>query len=374
MSKIESADFYDVETLRVACKGADKVRISYYEHLLNYEDRSFLLQNATKYYRVVSFARVTTKDDRLNPDGEESKGDDFVIKNDVVNLKNYPIAWVLNDQVPQCMRCHASFGAQTWRHHCRLCGFLVCNLCSRHNVQIYIKVTPSENTSTNSLKGIKDGKRLLESPHSRVCMYCFTHQVPTNPYLPSTPPPSPLPAPNPNEKQIPDLSYNQSPMVFNDPNPMPRTLASTQQTNTLPTTTYNTGVAKPSATTQAQASGPARTSASAPAPRIHSVVEADGTQVVFNSPQADPSVPFPTNSSLPLHKAPNASAHVPDNKPRTLVPPAQPNPAPAPLQPVEVDPVTKLRMQGKFEEAKRLEEENQQERLRQIKDQRGEVK
>ncbi|RYY82008.1 hypothetical protein EON63_14250 [archaeon] len=91
MSKIESADFYDVETLRVACKGADKVRISYYEHLLDFEDRPFLLNNATKYYRVVSFARVTTKDDRLNPDVDESKDDELIIKNNVVILKNYPI-------------------------------------------------------------------------------------------------------------------------------------------------------------------------------------------------------------------------------------------------------------------------------------------
>ncbi|RYY82010.1 hypothetical protein EON63_14260, partial [archaeon] len=82
------------------------------------------------------------------------------------------------------MRCAAQFGAQTWRHHCRLCGYLVCNLCSRHNIQIYIHISPSSTKTTSaSISGlVKDGKRLLEAPHSRVCMYCYTHQAPPTPY------------------------------------------------------------------------------------------------------------------------------------------------------------------------------------------------
>ena len=47
----------------------------------------------------------------------------------------YNVGWMLNDQWEACMRCQRPFGVFKWRHHCRKCGFLVCNSCSSERIQ-----------------------------------------------------------------------------------------------------------------------------------------------------------------------------------------------------------------------------------------------
>lgn len=43
-------------------------------------------------------------------------------------------AWVPNSLAPRCMLCSVEFGLVTRRHHCRHCGDVVCDDCSKHRV------------------------------------------------------------------------------------------------------------------------------------------------------------------------------------------------------------------------------------------------
>jgi hypothetical protein len=49
---------------------------------------------------------------------------------------NYDVPWIVNDQFSHCMRCKEDFGPLLWRHHCRMCGYLVCNACSQDRVPL----------------------------------------------------------------------------------------------------------------------------------------------------------------------------------------------------------------------------------------------
>ena len=68
----------------------------------------------------------------------------------------YRIPWVLNNQSDKCMRCDSNFGTTKWKHHCRACGFLVCNSCSSN--RLLITALTNETAMTNS--------------KSRVCTSC----------------------------------------------------------------------------------------------------------------------------------------------------------------------------------------------------------
>lgn len=54
----------------------------------------------------------------------------------------YQVPWVFNDQTDQCMRCTKPFGSFVWRHHCRNCGFMVCNKCSIFRERVSISGIP----------------------------------------------------------------------------------------------------------------------------------------------------------------------------------------------------------------------------------------
>jgi hypothetical protein len=44
--------------------------------------------------------------------------------------------WVLDGDTPICMICHTFFTFVSRRHHCRLCGNIVCSMCSDSEVAI----------------------------------------------------------------------------------------------------------------------------------------------------------------------------------------------------------------------------------------------
>nr|XP_019961842.1 PREDICTED: pleckstrin homology domain-containing family F member 1-like [Paralichthys olivaceus] len=44
---------------------------------------------------------------------------------------SFAVSWIPNQAAYKCMRCFTNFTATNRRHHCRQCGFLVCNSCSR---------------------------------------------------------------------------------------------------------------------------------------------------------------------------------------------------------------------------------------------------
>ena len=64
--------------------------------------------------------------------------------------------WVLDSDVPLCMICQTFFTFLSRRHHCRLCGNLVCSSCSESAVAI---------------------KDCPEVGRVRVCSHCYYYQV-----------------------------------------------------------------------------------------------------------------------------------------------------------------------------------------------------
>lgn len=73
-----------------------------------------------------------------------------------VALKNFPygIPWVLDDALPGCMLCLSPFTLLNRRHHCRMCGYLVCHPCS--SLRVHLEV-------------------LNETNGSRICDSCIEH-------------------------------------------------------------------------------------------------------------------------------------------------------------------------------------------------------
>ncbi|XP_035510289.1 pleckstrin homology domain-containing family F member 2-like [Morone saxatilis] len=49
---------------------------------------------------------------------------------------NFANSWIPDQAAYKCMCCFKKFTATNRRHHCRKCGFLVCNKCSRHRALI----------------------------------------------------------------------------------------------------------------------------------------------------------------------------------------------------------------------------------------------
>ncbi|XP_005094166.1 rabenosyn-5 [Aplysia californica] len=91
------------------------------------------------------------------------------------------VQWIPDNEVSACLSCGRSFGLLTRRHHCRLCGRIMCDRCSEFMASSYAHklVNPghnfsgegflkrsSSNTSINSLVS-QDGES-----HMRVCKTC----------------------------------------------------------------------------------------------------------------------------------------------------------------------------------------------------------
>jgi hypothetical protein len=55
---------------------------------------------------------------------------------------NYKVAWVCDVDITNCMRCNRRFDLFTRKHHCRLCGYIVCAKCSEHRLAISLLDEP----------------------------------------------------------------------------------------------------------------------------------------------------------------------------------------------------------------------------------------
>jgi len=71
-----------------------------------------------------------------------------------LNESDYKVGWVLDSQKKDCYLCRTNFSFFRRRHHCRQCGDLVCNACSRNRYVI---------------------RGLVEPGGSRTCDGCVTH-------------------------------------------------------------------------------------------------------------------------------------------------------------------------------------------------------
>lgn len=156
--------YYDVEILRICCKGTNQAAISDYSHLVKYEKKIVKVNDNSKEVNAVAFLNLSAKANNTNDD--YLRANDSRIQNDIVQLNAYHVSWVLNSQTRNCMRCNHFFTVASWRHHCRLCGYLVCNRCSCYLVGIYINVMDKKTPK----------KILLEKMGSRICITCYTNK------------------------------------------------------------------------------------------------------------------------------------------------------------------------------------------------------
>lgn len=64
------------------------------------------------------------------------------------------VQWQKDDVVTNCNKCNTTFSTFTRRHHCRACGFVFCDACSKYRVKI------------------KD-----KGPEERVCLDCYRERL-----------------------------------------------------------------------------------------------------------------------------------------------------------------------------------------------------
>eukprot|EP01033_Poteriospumella_lacustris_P010045 gene10045-7175_t len=102
-----------LHVLRTQSKSAAKDAVSPYEL---YE---YLHGEADLFGRKASITSVRIKDNV-----------------DIQSGGKYRVGWALNDQSASCMRCSAAFSLFNRRHHCRVCGYLICGECSADTVPI----------------------------------------------------------------------------------------------------------------------------------------------------------------------------------------------------------------------------------------------
>jgi hypothetical protein len=93
-----------------------------------------------------------------------------------VALKNFPygIPWVMDDALPGCMLCLSPFTLFNRRHHCRLCGYLVCHSCS--DMRVHLDVLNEAN-----------GSRICDSCIEHVDLFISSSQKQVSAHLPALP-------------------------------------------------------------------------------------------------------------------------------------------------------------------------------------------
>ena len=80
------------------------------------------------------------------------------------------VPWMEGSMVPRCPECAAKFGLTRRRHHCRLCGAVICNECSlgldvgATGVFFSSSNNNSSNSNSNSNNGIRGKHKHKNDP------------------------------------------------------------------------------------------------------------------------------------------------------------------------------------------------------------------
>lgn len=74
--------------------------------------------------------------------------------------------WLPDDIVPCCQLCRVDFGLLLRRHHCRYCGWVVCDSCMRPlAVDRWLKKAPPHRMKVSAAGRVEKD----------VCLSCFEH-------------------------------------------------------------------------------------------------------------------------------------------------------------------------------------------------------
>ncbi|GAA5903316.1 uncharacterized protein JCM6883_002759 [Sporobolomyces salmoneus] len=110
------------------------------------------------------------------PDVEEDQLSSDRIEYKVIEAYHAPV-WVPDSKADKCMRCGDSFGLWRRKHHCRLCGGVVCWKCSTKYFIIpgYLLSSSSSSSSSPSPSYPKVSTPSQEDRLARSCDTCFTN-------------------------------------------------------------------------------------------------------------------------------------------------------------------------------------------------------
>src|SRR3546814_818948 len=78
------------------------------------------------------------------------------MSSDTKMLVNAPV-WVPDDGASKCAVCHTGFSLTNRKHHCRRCGRVVCNTCSKNRVTLAFTDTKKVRVCDTCMQGGRTG-------------------------------------------------------------------------------------------------------------------------------------------------------------------------------------------------------------------------
>ncbi|POM71591.1 Myosin-like protein [Phytophthora palmivora] len=134
-------------------------------------DKSTILHVALDKSLIQIATRLVRHGARL--DLKDESGKTVFDKVDFAQLKMlmakvaHPPVWVPDSERPECMECHKKFGSLgSRRHHCRMCGRVLCSACSACHVRAKKLPFPARRRG-------KKNKAEKGSANTRVCNMCY---------------------------------------------------------------------------------------------------------------------------------------------------------------------------------------------------------
>ncbi|OWZ10926.1 Myosin [Phytophthora megakarya] len=134
-------------------------------------DKSTILHVALDKSMIQVATRLVRHGARL--DLKDESGKTVFDKVDKAQLKMlmakvaHPPVWVPDNERPECMECHKKFGSLgSRRHHCRMCGRVLCSGCSACHVRAKKLPFPARRRG-------KKNKAEKASASTRVCNMCY---------------------------------------------------------------------------------------------------------------------------------------------------------------------------------------------------------